>query len=145
MEKIKNFWNCLDITMKITIPLYIAIILHLPFIVLDDNAIIKKISITIYLVALAVIYPIVKKKPDSFTIHEKRILYKSKKIDMALFIAYIIDLGMSMASLQLSFKPEWIVKFICIFISLLSSWVISHYFTLIYHISKEFKSDNKGE
>lgn len=140
MGKIKSFYNKLNISMKITLPLYLGMLVRLPC-VLGSHT---KLSILIGLIPYAIIYPMVRKKPSEFSEAEKNKLYKASKFDKLYFITYLFCLDMDLALMYINYEPKWaVIIFVAIVLSIVSL-VTAHYFTLISAIHNELNT-NKGE
>lgn len=140
MGKIIEFYNKLNVSLKITLPLYLGMLIRLPF-VMKENV---KLSIILGMIPFAIIYPLVRKKPEEFSESEKKLLDKRRTMDALYLISYMICMEMDLIMLKLFYEPAWLIWIFIMLILGLTSWVIAHYFTLIRTIHKELNTD-KGE
>ena len=115
-------------------------LIRLPF-VMKENV---KLSIILGMIPFAIIYPLVRKKPEEFSESEKKLLDKRRTMDTLYLIGYMICIEMDLIVLKFTYQPAWLIWFFIMLILSLTSWVASHYFCLMRAIHKELNTD-KGE
>ena len=140
MGKIIEFYNKLNVSLKIILPLYLGMLIRLPF-VMKENV---KLSIILGMIPFAIIYPLVRKKPEEFSESEKKLLDKRRTMDALYLISYMICMEIDLIMLKLFYEPAWLIWIFIMLILGLTSWVVSHYFYLMRAIHKELNTD-KGE
>lgn len=144
MEKIKEIWGKMNLSMKITFPMYIAMMINLPITMFGDSPKFYKLETLIMLIPFGIIYSQLKRKPEEYSEAEKKCLYKNRNRDRAYILFYMVCLELNLVLLKAYFEPAWLVMFFIAIIIVSTSWVWTKYCVLLYYITREDKL-NKGE